>query len=123
CRRDHVVVHHDRRGRVDAAAAGVDVDDPIRVDHQARESAMSTTEHAVPRLWPRMVGVVGAALLGFYYIGHVILGYSVFADDDFTIRVQIPEAAGVYADGSVTYRGVPVGQVEHVELSENGVDL
>ncbi len=78
---------------------------------------------STPRLWPRMVGVIVATLLGIYYIGHVILGYSVFGSEDFEIRVQVPEAAGVYEDGSVTYHGVPVGRVEKVDLSAEGVEL
>lgn len=78
---------------------------------------------STPRLWPRMVGVAVATLLGIYYIGHVILGYSVFGSGDFDIRVQVPDAAGIYQDGSVTYHGVPVGRVERVDLSADGVEL
>jgi len=74
-------------------------------------------------LWPRMVGVVVATLVGIFYIGHVILGYNPFGADGFEIRVQVPEAAGVYKDGSVTYHGVPVGKVARLEIKPQTVDL
>ncbi len=75
------------------------------------------------RLWPRIVGVVVATLVGVFYIGHVILGYNPFGAHGFEIRVQVPDAAGVYKDGSVTYHGVPVGHVDRLEIKPDTVDL
>ena len=39
----------------------------------------------------------------------------------YTVTVELPEAAGLYASGNVTYRGVEVGRVESVKLTPNGV--
>ena len=40
----------------------------------------------------------------------------------YTVTIQLPEAAGLYASGNVTYRGVEVGRVESVNLTDSGVD-
>jgi len=76
-----------------------------------------------PRLWPRMIAMLAATALGVYYIGHVILGYTIGGSDDFDIRVQVPEAPGVYQDGTVTYRGVAVGRIAKIDLTDSGVEL
>jgi phospholipid/cholesterol/gamma-HCH transport system substrate-binding protein len=39
----------------------------------------------------------------------------------YTVTVELPEAAGLYASGNVTYRGVEVGRVESVKLTPTGV--
>jgi phospholipid/cholesterol/gamma-HCH transport system substrate-binding protein len=39
----------------------------------------------------------------------------------YTVTVELPEAAGLYARGNVTYRGVEVGRVESVKLTPTGV--
>jgi len=70
-----------------------------------------------------MIAMVAATLLGVYYIGHVILGYSIGGSKDFDIRVEVPEAPGVYQDGTVTYHGVPVGRIDKINLTANGVEL
>lgn len=75
------------------------------------------------RLWPRMVGVLVATLVGVFYIGHVILGYNPFGAHGFEIRVEVPEAAGIYEDGSVTYHGVPVGKVSRLDIEPDAIDL
>lgn len=73
-------------------------------------------------LWPRVVAMVVAVLVGFGYIGGVILGYG-FGDDGYEVRLTVPEAAGVYEDGSVTYHGVDVGTIDRVEPTPDGVQL
>ena len=39
----------------------------------------------------------------------------------YTVTVELPEAAGLYGSSNVTYRGVEVGRVESVRLTDTGV--
>ena len=40
----------------------------------------------------------------------------------YTVTVELPQAAGLYGSGNVTYRGVEVGRVESVRLTDTGVE-
>jgi phospholipid/cholesterol/gamma-HCH transport system substrate-binding protein len=40
----------------------------------------------------------------------------------YTIRVQLPQAGGLYPTGNVTYRGVQAGRVEDVRLTNTGAE-
>ncbi len=40
----------------------------------------------------------------------------------YSVTMQLPETGGLYSTGNVTYRGVEVGRVESVRLSDSGVD-
>ncbi|GED98714.1 MCE family protein [Gordonia crocea] len=41
---------------------------------------------------------------------------------EFPITVQLPDSGGLFANAEVTYQGVPVGRVQSMTLTENGVD-
>ena len=47
----------------------------------------------------------------------------VFHDDTYTVVAHFAESGGIFAGGEVTYRGVKVGQVESMELTDRGVDV
>jgi phospholipid/cholesterol/gamma-HCH transport system substrate-binding protein len=40
----------------------------------------------------------------------------------YTVKVELPEAAGLYKNGNVTYRGTEVGRVDDVRLTRGGVE-
>jgi phospholipid/cholesterol/gamma-HCH transport system substrate-binding protein len=40
----------------------------------------------------------------------------------YTVKVELPEGGGLYPSGNVTYRGVQVGQVKEVHLTNTGVE-
>lgn len=67
-------------------------------------------------LAPRIVALAAVALVGVYYIGVDVLGVGLFGRPPYTVLVVLPRAGGLYAQGDVTYRGVPVGKVEHLQL-------
>ena len=46
-----------------------------------------------------------------------------FHDDTYTVVAHFAESGGIFAGGEVTYRGVKVGQVESMELTDEGVDV
>ena len=47
----------------------------------------------------------------------------VFVDDAYTVVAHFEDSGGIFAGGEVTYRGVRVGQVEKLELTDSGVDV
>jgi len=46
-----------------------------------------------------------------------------FHDDTYMVVAHFAESGGIFAGGEVTYRGVKVGQVESMELTDEGVDV
>jgi phospholipid/cholesterol/gamma-HCH transport system substrate-binding protein len=55
----------------------------------------------------------------------MIFGYikvpAMLGVDRYQVTVQLPEAAGLYKTGNVTYRGTEVGRVDAVNLTDTGV--
>ncbi len=46
-----------------------------------------------------------------------------FIDRTYTVVAHYPESGGIFAGGEVTYRGVRIGKVDKLELTEEGVDV
>ena len=44
-------------------------------------------------------------------------------DDAYTVVAHFNESGGIFAGGEVTYRGVNIGRVDKLELTEEGVDV
>jgi phospholipid/cholesterol/gamma-HCH transport system substrate-binding protein len=65
------------------------------------------------------VSVVAGAIMIF---GYIKLPTMLFGTGRYTVIVQFPQAAGLYASSNVTYRGTEVGRVTNVELTDTGVD-
>lgn len=65
-----------------------------------------------------VVGVVAASIMVFGYMGvPAMLGVG-----RYTVTVELPRGGGTYASGNVTYRGVEVGRIESVQLTDDGVE-
>jgi len=65
-----------------------------------------------------VIATVAAAIMIFGYIKvPAMLGVG-----RYTVTVKLPEAAGLYKTGNVTYRGTEVGRVEDVHLTGDGVE-
>ena len=45
-----------------------------------------------------------------------------FGVDRSSVTVQLPQAGGLYAGGNVTYRGVEIGRVQTVRLTDTGAE-
>ena len=63
------------------------------------------------------VALVGGAVMVFDYIQLPAM----FGIGRYRVTVELPQAAGLYASGNVTYRGTEVGRVESVRLTDTGV--
>ena len=63
-------------------------------------------------------------LVGVTYVGarYARLDRLVF-DDAYTVVAHFPDSGGIFAGAEVSYRGVKVGQVEKMELTDRGVDV
>jgi phospholipid/cholesterol/gamma-HCH transport system substrate-binding protein len=63
-------------------------------------------------------------LLGVSYVGarYARLDRLVM-DETYTVVAHFPDSGGIFAGGEVTYRGVRVGEVTSLELTDAGVDL
>ncbi|SBS79087.1 Virulence factor Mce family protein [uncultured Mycobacterium sp.] len=65
-----------------------------------------------------VVSLVALAVMGFSYMK---LPNLLFGIGHYTVTVELPETGGLYTSANVTYRGVEVGRVKDVQLTDNGV--
>jgi phospholipid/cholesterol/gamma-HCH transport system substrate-binding protein len=66
-----------------------------------------------------IIATVGSLVL---LLGYMNVPSQWFGVGRYTVIVQLPRAAGLYASGNVTYLGVKVGRVTDVELTDTGVE-
>lgn len=65
-----------------------------------------------------IITLVGGSIMTFNYIG---LPNLLFGIGHYRVTVELPEAAGLYKNANVTYRGTEVGRVQSVDLDSTGV--
>jgi phospholipid/cholesterol/gamma-HCH transport system substrate-binding protein len=63
--------------------------------------------------------VITALIIVF---GYLRLPTMLFGAGHYKVTVELPEAAGLYRQGNVTYRGTEVGRVDDVRLTRTGVE-
>jgi phospholipid/cholesterol/gamma-HCH transport system substrate-binding protein len=66
-----------------------------------------------------VVSLTAAAIMFFNFMQIPTVFFGI---DRYTVTVQLPQAGGLYPGGNVTYRGVEVGRVQAVRLSETGAE-
>ena len=64
------------------------------------------------------IAVVAISIMAF---GYMNLPNMLFGAGHYRVTLQLPQTGGLYERGNVTYRGVQVGRVESVDLTNNGV--
>lgn len=63
-------------------------------------------------------------LVGVSYVGARYAKLDrVFVDRSYTVVAHYPESGGIFVGGEVTYRGVSIGRVSDLELTDEGVDV
>jgi len=63
-------------------------------------------------------------LIGVSYVGARYARLDrLVVDDSYTVVAHFPDSGGMFAGGEVTYRGVRVGEVSSLELTDSGVDM
>ena len=68
----------------------------------------------------KLVAFVVLALLGTSYLGAKYAGIGLLSSG-YEVAVSLPDASGLFVNGEVTYRGVPVGSIESLEPTGSGV--
>ncbi len=66
-----------------------------------------------------VIAVTAMAVMGLHFLK---LPAKWFGVGRYSVTMQLPETGGLYSTGNVTYRGVEVGRVQSVRLSDSGVD-
>jgi phospholipid/cholesterol/gamma-HCH transport system substrate-binding protein len=66
-----------------------------------------------------LITMVGVAFVGARYARLDRL----FFDDSYEVAAHFAESGGIFAGAEVSYRGVTVGQVQRMDLTEDGVDV
>lgn len=66
--------------------------------------------------------VIAALVLGYLGVRYADLGHYVGLRSYYTVTVQLPQTGGLYTHSNVTYRGVSVGRVGPIELTDDGVE-
>lgn len=66
-----------------------------------------------------IITLVGVSFVGARYARLDRL----FIDDTYTVVAHFSESGGIFSAAEVTYRGVKIGQVERLELTDAGVDV
>jgi phospholipid/cholesterol/gamma-HCH transport system substrate-binding protein len=66
-----------------------------------------------------VIAVIALSVVGFGYIRAPSLFLGI---GRYTVKVELPQAGGLYKGGNVTYRGVEVGRVQEVRLTDVGTE-
>ncbi|MFC4035257.1 MCE family protein [Streptomyces polygonati] len=66
--------------------------------------------------------VIAVLVLGFLGVRYADLGHYVGLRGYYTVDVELPEAGGLFEHADVTYRGVSVGRVGPIRLTDDGVE-
>ncbi|MGZ8802208.1 MAG: MCE family protein, partial [Mycobacterium sp.] len=66
-----------------------------------------------------VIAIVGIAVTALGWMG---LPGMLFGVGQYTVKLQLPEAAGLYPRANVTYRGTEVGQVKSIRITSSGVE-
>jgi phospholipid/cholesterol/gamma-HCH transport system substrate-binding protein len=66
-----------------------------------------------------LITMVGVSFVGARYAKLDRL----FFDSSYTVVAHFADSGGIFAGGEVSYRGVRVGQVEKLALTDDGVDV
>ncbi|MFF1925357.1 MCE family protein [Streptomyces sp. NPDC058221] len=66
--------------------------------------------------------IIAVLVLGYLGVRYADLGHYVGMRDYYTVKMQLPRTGGLFTHSNVTYRGVSVGRVGPIELTEDGVE-
>lgn len=69
-----------------------------------------------------LITIIAAIAVGIMGLHFLKLPAKLFGVGRYSVTVQLPETGGLYSTGNVTYRGVEVGRVHSVVLTNDGVE-
>ncbi|HWU07037.1 MAG TPA: MlaD family protein [Streptomyces sp.] len=66
--------------------------------------------------------IIAVLVLGHLGVRYADLGHYVGLRSYYTVKVQLPRTGGLFTHSNITYRGVSVGRVGPIELTDDGVE-
>ncbi|MDT0307945.1 MlaD family protein [Streptomyces sp. DSM 44917] len=66
--------------------------------------------------------IIGAIAIGYLGVNYADLGRYVGVTNYYEVTVELAETGGLYEHADVTYRGVSVGRVGPIELTDQGIE-
>ncbi|MFD9497883.1 MCE family protein [Streptomyces sp. NPDC060035] len=66
--------------------------------------------------------IIAVLVLGYLGVRYADLGHYLGLRSYYTVTVQLPQTGGLYTHSNVSYRGVSVGRVGPIELTDDGVE-
>ncbi|MFH9617942.1 MCE family protein [Streptomyces pratensis] len=66
--------------------------------------------------------IIAVLVLGYLGARYADLGHYVGLRGYYTVTVQLPQTGGLFTHSNITYRGVSVGRVGPIELTDDGVE-
>lgn len=74
-------------------------------------------------IWLQLLAFALVALVGVTYVGFRYAGFeNLIGRGGYPVRVQMTDSGGVFSGAAVTYRGVSVGSVGELRLTDYGVE-
>ena len=67
--------------------------------------------------------IVSLVFVGYMIFDYINLPQMLFNTGYYTVTMKLPDSAGLYDRGNVTYQGTEVGHVESIDLTDTGVDV
>lgn len=67
-------------------------------------------------------GALFVAAASIMFFNYMQVPTVFFGANRYTVTLELPQAGGLYAGGNVTYRGVEIGRVQDVRLTNTGVE-
>src|SRR6185312_10660426 len=67
-------------------------------------------------------GALFVAAASIMFFNYMQVPTVFFGANRYTVTLELPKAGGLYAGGNVTYRGVGIGRVQDVRLTNTGVE-
>jgi phospholipid/cholesterol/gamma-HCH transport system substrate-binding protein len=67
--------------------------------------------------------VIALVVVSVVFCGYLKVQNSYLGVDRYMVTVELPEAGGLYEGGNVTYRGVPIGRVQTLRLTNTGAEV
>ncbi len=72
----------------------------------------------------QLVAFVVIALLGISYVAIRYVGVLRYVGaSGYTVKMDLPQAGGIFSNAEITYRGVPVGRVGDMRLTQKGIQV
>lgn len=83
-----------------------------------------TDMHLTRRIKIQLVAfaVIAVVSIGLYFFDYMQVPSVFFGVGRYTVTVQLNQAGGLYEGGNVTYRGVEVGRVKEIRLTNTGAE-